>query len=160
MAEAPGGGALEPFLDALAEGRLDPHAGVFLSAAPEPAPVAGDAPLPPVTYLDDDLDEVVLRVETPRAAVLVLADMMTPGWRVEVDGAPRPLLAADLVLRAVALEAGTHEVRFVFHDPAVGRGLTLTVIGAILILALLLMPLALNRLRPAPDPRGETPVHE
>ena len=65
-----------------------------------------------------------------------------------------------LVLRAVALEAVTHEVRFVFHDPAVGRGLTLTVIGAILILALLLMPLALNRLRPAPDPRGETPVHE
>jgi uncharacterized membrane protein YfhO len=59
----------------------------------------------------------------------VLADLNAPGWAVEVDGQAQPLLTADHVLRAVALPAGPHEVRFHYHDPAVRRGLTLTWLG-------------------------------
>ena len=39
-------------------------------------------------------------------------------------------------------------VRFHYHDPAVRKGLTLTVIGVILIMALLAIPMVLTRLRP------------
>jgi hypothetical protein len=57
--------------------------------------------------------------------------MDAPGWRVHVDGDERPLLRADLALRAVALDAGSHEVRFSYHDPSVRTGLTLSMIGLV-----------------------------
>jgi uncharacterized membrane protein YfhO len=68
--------------------------------------------------------------------VLVLADLWLPGWSATVDGAPAPLLVADHMLRAVALQAGEHEVRFVYRDPALRRGLALTICGVVLLLAL------------------------
>lgn len=125
----PASGGVEPFLDAIASGAHDPRAGVVLDPAPQPAPIAGATPLPTPEYLRDGLNEVVLRTAADRAAVLVLADLATPGWSVTVDGQPQPLLTADHLLRAVALPAGPHEVRFHFRDPAVSLGLVLTLIG-------------------------------
>jgi len=141
--------ALGPFLDAIAAGQLDVRQTVYLSETPVPAPIGVPQELPAPEFVTGGLDEVVLKVDSPVPALLLLADMMAPGWQVEVDGTARPLLTADLVLRAVALEAGSHTVRFHHHDPALRKGLTLTVIGAILILLLLVSPLVLVRLRPA-----------
>jgi len=146
--------ALGPFLDGIIAGTVDVPGAVYLTETPDPAPaiVAGDLPVP--EFLVDGLDEVTLKVDNPVPALLLLADMMAPGWRVEVDGEVRPLLTADLVLRAVALEAGTHTVRFHYHDPAVRKGLTLTVFGVILMLALLVVPVVFSRMRP--DSPGDT----
>ena len=80
------------------------------------------------------MDEIVLRAAPPRPAILVLADMWMPGWSATVDGESVDLLKADHVLRAVALPAGEHEVRFVYDDPAVKQGLTVTAAGGFLIL--------------------------
>ena len=57
-------------------------------------------------------DEVVVRVSTPRPAILVLADLYWPGWRARVDGRERPIARANVLLRAVAVEAGVHLVEF------------------------------------------------
>jgi len=122
-------GAFEPLLDAIAAGTHDPRAVVLLDRAPQPAPVSGAAPLPAPEYVRDGLNEVVLRTRADRPAILVLADLVAPGWAVEVDGQAQALLKADHVLRAVAVPAGTHEVRFHYHDPAVSRGLALTLLG-------------------------------
>jgi uncharacterized membrane protein YfhO len=99
------------------------------------------------------MNEVVLETESPVPALLLLSDMMAPGWRVQVDGADGILLEADLVLRAVALEAGRHTVRFHYHDPSLGAGLTLSVIGVILV-ALLLFPV--GRFRTGAKTEDET----
>jgi hypothetical protein len=141
--------ALGPFLDAVEAGELDLRQTVYLSETPVPAPGQATQDLPAPEFVVDGLDEVVLTVDNPVPALLLLADMMAPGWQVAVDGESRPLLTADLVLRAVALDAGHHTVRFSHQDPAVRKGLTLTVIGAILILFLLVGPLVWERLRPA-----------
>ena len=140
--QAPGGGLLEPFLDALQGGSLGLARPVFLDQDPGiglaagPVPAAGEVPLVPA-FLVDGLDEVVLTIRTSAPAVLVLADMAAPGWKVEVDGQPRPLLTADLVLRGVGLEPGTHQVRFHYSDPSVRKGLTLSLAGLILAASLL-----------------------
>lgn len=136
----PGAGALLPFLDGVASGAVDVRDTVYLDDKPVPLPQPAADALPLPVFVTDDLDEVVLTVDTPVPSLLLLADMMTPGWQVEVDGGSRPLLTADLVLRAVALEAGTHTVRFHFVDPSVRKGLTLTIIGAILVGLLLVGP--------------------
>ena len=145
--------ALEPFLDALAAGAIDYREVVHLNARPDPEPAEAPGDLPPPVFLTDGLDEVVLEVDIPRSALLLLADMNAPGWAVEIDGQPAQLLTADLVLRAVALPAGRHEVRFHFSDPAVGRGLALTIAGVLLALALVIWPLVAARL--GKKPAGE-----
>lgn len=145
--------ALEPFLDALAAGTLDYRDIVHLSQRPDPEPTYAPGDLPAPVFLTDGLDEVVLEVDLPRSALLLLADMNAPGWKVEVDGQPAELLTADLVLRAVALPAGHHEVRFHFSDPAVGRGLALTLAGILLTLALVIWPWVAARL--GRKPAGE-----
>lgn len=141
---------LEQFLDAVQNGRLDPGAVATLDAAPLPAPVAADAPPPPVAWVDDGLDEVTLIAAPAAPALLVLADMAHPGWEVAVDGEPAPLLRADHVLRAVALPAGRHEVRFVYHDTSLRRSLLLTALGALGVAALFI----LGRLRAWPTRRA------
>jgi len=134
---APAEGGLEDFLDRLQAGREPVASRVLLDAAPDPAPVAAAAPLPAVTYLVDGMNEVVLRAAPPTPAILVLADMWMPGWSVEVDGETAPLLRADHVLRAVALPAGEHTVRFAYRDPALKQGLTVAAAGFLLIVSLL-----------------------
>ena len=132
---------LESFLGLVQAGRLDPAATVTLDAAPSPAPAAGGA-AGTVRWTHEGLDEVVLAAETPAPAILVLADMAMPGWSVEVDGAPAALLRADHVLRAVALPAGAHEVRFRYQDPSLRRALLISAAGLLGVLVLL----ALGRL--------------
>lgn len=134
------GDDLERFLDALADGRHDPTTTVQLAETPAPAPETGSEPLPRPEFVHDGLDVVELAVTTPRPALLLLADLMAPGWRVTVNGEAAPILVADHVLRAVALPAGSHEVRFEYHDPAFARGLALALAGLVVALALVIWP--------------------
>ena len=138
---------LPSFLDGVQAGEIDVRDQVWLNETPVPEPRAAAQALPAPVFTVDGTDEVVLTVDSPVPALLLLADMMAPGWKVEVDGEAKPLLTADLVLRAVALEAGPHTVRFHYSAQAVGRGLTLSALGVMLVLILLLLPLA-ARLRP------------
>jgi hypothetical protein len=146
---------LESFLDAVAAGRHDPGAVVVLDQAPDPLPEVGPEPLPEPEFVHDGLDQVVIRARTPRPALLLLADLAAPGWRVLVDGDPARLLVADHMLRAVALPAGDHEVRFEYRDPAVIRGVRLAVAGLVASLALIVWPWFRRRRDPSLAPAGE-----
>jgi hypothetical protein len=139
--DLPEGDALEPFLDGIQSGTIPVRGQVYLQDVPDPMPETYLEPLPEPIFITDGLDEVVLTVRTPVPALLLLADMMAPGWKVQVNGLDRPLLRADLVLRSVALEAGEHTVRFHYSDPAVRAGLTGSLLGGILTLVLILFPL-------------------
>ncbi len=131
-------GDLPSFLEGVRTGREPIADQVRLDAAPVPAPVPAADPLPAVTFVVDGLNEIVLRASPPTPAILVLADMWMPGWTVSIDGEPAPLLVADHTLRAVALPAGEHEVRFAYGDPALKQGLTVTAAGGLLILLALI----------------------
>ena len=65
--------------------------------------------------------EVVLRAVGP--GTLVLADTNYPGWTSTVDGVATPIAQADLVMRAVPLGPGDHEVRFGYDPGWAGRAL-------------------------------------
>jgi len=114
-----------------------------------PSNTSEQLPLP--IFLKDGLQEVVLQVNSPVPALLLLSDMMVPGWKVEVDGQSAPLLQADLVLRAVAVEAGEHTVSFTYDDPGVRRGLTLSIIGASMVTFMFLVPLFMRRRTSLPE---------
>jgi hypothetical protein len=64
-----------------------------------------------------DSRQVVVKVQAPADGYLVLTDAWYPGWHVRVDGQEAPLLRADVIFRAVHLQAGEHTVEFTY-DPA------------------------------------------
>jgi hypothetical protein len=79
-------------------------------------------------------DRVEVEAETSGRGILVLADLLYPGWTVEVDGKPSTILRANRMMRGVPLTPGKHQIDFVFKPLTVraGAGITLTSMAIIL----------------------------
>jgi hypothetical protein len=59
--------------------------------------------------------EVVIEVHAPTAGFVVLNDVWHPWWRATVNGEEADVLKANILFRAVQVEAGVSTVRFRFH---------------------------------------------
>ncbi|HEX9116479.1 MAG TPA: hypothetical protein VGA61_10455, partial [Anaerolineae bacterium] len=90
-----------------------------------------------------DAENIVLRTIASRPALLVLADAGYPGWEARVDGRVVPILPADLLFRAVAVPAGSHEITFAYQPASWRQGRRLSLIA----LALLATTLAATFVR-------------
>jgi len=115
---------------------LDPRAEVLLETTPTalPAPEAtGTARL-----VEFKANRVELAVDASAPALVVLSEAYHPYWRAQVNGAPTPVLAANCVVRAVAVPAGASRVVFTYVDPMLRAGLVATVAAACGIAALAL----------------------
>lgn len=88
---------------------------------------------------------VEVDVELEAAGLLVLSELHYPGWMADVDGEDREVLRADGVLRAVALPAGRHRVRFTYRSRLFTVGLWIAAAAWLSGLALVLAPLASAR---------------
>ena len=63
--------------------------------------------------------EVVVDASFPQGGYVVLNDVWHSWWTAQVDGAPAPILQANVMFRAVRVGPGSHRVRFSF-DPFAG----------------------------------------
>jgi len=83
-------------------------------------------------------EEVRVRVETPRPAVLILLDSFEKGWSavLETDG-EAPILRANALVRAVVVPAGSHVVTFRYETPLLRAGAAASCAGALLCLGLI-----------------------
>jgi len=70
------------------------------------------------------------------------------GWYAFIDGNEVPVLRTNYVLRGLAIPAGNHTIRFVFHPASYYDGRIIQIIASILLLALLILA-AIKELRPA-----------
>ena len=95
------------------------------------------------------LHQVTVDVEAIRPAVLRLADLYYPDWKVTVDGKPEKLLRADHVMRGVVVPTGRHKVEFKFASAAFTLGLWCSIISALVALALIGVGMWLERRSPA-----------
>ncbi len=83
------------------------------------------------------LHDVEVEVEASRPAVLRLADLYYPDWKATVDGKPAKVLRADHALRAVAVPAGRHTVKFRFASTAFMAGLWTSLISTLIAVGLM-----------------------
>ncbi len=81
---------------------------------------------------EETANTVTITTSMPADGYLVLADTYAPGWRAFVDGQPSDVLKANGWSRAVAVPAGTHEVRFVYKPTAVIVGLWMSLLGLVI----------------------------
>ena len=62
-------------------------------------------------------DALSFRIDVPSRGVVVVNEAWYPGWRAGVDGAIAPVFRANLLVRAVPVEAGSHRVEMRFEPP-------------------------------------------
>ena len=89
-----------------------------------------------VSELREGADEVTLTLRASKDAVLVLSDMIYPGWTVDVDGRDSTLLRVDGGLRGVVVSPGEHRVTFRFEPASVRIGAVVSGISALVALGL------------------------
>jgi len=92
-------------------------------------------------------EEVVLQGEIPRDGYVVLADSYYPGWRAELDSNPVPVLRAQHALRAVAVPAGRHTIRFFYRPRSFTIGLTASLLTILALPAIAVVRKLLRRAR-------------
>jgi len=78
---------------------------------------------------------VELATSSEQAGIVVLCDIMYPGWRVYVDGSPDELFKADGIFRGVWVPAGEHQVLFRFEPAGLRRGWIMLGCGLFILVA-------------------------
>lgn len=80
-------------------------------------------------------------VTAEQAGLLVLTIPIEQGWTILVDGQEQELVAADYGFAGVYLDAGVHEIIMSYEPPMFWAGVGISMIGVILLLAILLIPI-------------------
>ncbi|MFN2533017.1 MAG: YfhO family protein [Pyrinomonadaceae bacterium] len=124
-------------LDVINSGRLpdgsewEPRKTALLESEPT-LPLAGgtQSAAEIVKYEPNRVD---IRTNADSRSVLVLSENHYPGWRAYVDGRSVDVLRVDYNLRGVLLDAGSHQVTFIYRPKSVLIGLLATLASAMLI---------------------------
>ena len=96
------------------------------------------APRGTATYAEASPEDVQVGVDAAAPALVVVRNSFDGNWSATVDGKPAPVLIADYFLQAVPVPSGHHEVRLVYRDPWIARGLAASgVVWALWLLGLL-----------------------
>lgn len=119
-------------IQGLFEPRFDPSKTVLITGQPPPpAGAAGPAVPASATFVEDGINRVVVRAGLPADGYLALLDSYDRNWRVDVDGAPAPLMRANGLFRAVHLTRGRHTVTFTFRPRLFYVGAAITAVTAL-----------------------------
>jgi hypothetical protein len=76
-------------------------------------------------------DALVVEAELNRPGLLVVLEAFRAGWRANVDGAPVPVIRANLIFRGVRLGPGRHRVRMAYRPWAPMIGATISALSVL-----------------------------
>ncbi|MCU1348690.1 MAG: conserved rane protein of unknown function, partial [Acidobacteria bacterium] len=93
----------------------------------------------PVESLALDAASARVRVDAPRAGIVVLAQQDAPGWHVFVDGKEVAKRLDRGILRAAAVPAGRHEVVWRYRPRTLVAGIPITLAALLWMLASLVL---------------------
>lgn len=84
-------------------------------------------------------NEIVYNSDSSTPQVAVFSEIYYPaGWEATIDGEKAEILHADYILRALQVPAGKHEIRFTFYPRSYTVGKTLSMVGSVLAILLLI----------------------
>jgi hypothetical protein len=106
-------------------------------------------PSPPGTaaYRERAPEDVRIGVTAPQPSIVVVRNNWDVGWTATVDGHAAPVLRADYFRQGIPVPAGRHDVRLVYRDPRIGRGLLASGAAWAVLLAALVASLAVEARR-------------
>ncbi len=109
----------------------------FLDA---PAGRAGDCTL---TFFSNA--RLIASCTASRPALATFVEQYAPGWRARVDGVDAPLVRANVLMRAVPVGAGTHEIVLEYSQPGLRTGGLLSLLSVFLLVVLAVLMPAIRR---------------
>jgi len=115
------------------DGSFDFHRGVLLEEEVPPAP-PNALPATPARIVAYEAERVEIAFHADRDGWLVLTDTFDPGWRAREGDVELPILRANGLYRAVAVEAGEHTIVFHYQPNAFRAGVALSCISALAVL--------------------------
>jgi hypothetical protein len=119
------------------EGKL----ALVASAEPLPGEV-GRAGTCALTAFSNNRLTAVCQAERPALAVFL--EQHDLGWAATVDGAAAPLLRANLLMRAVPVQAGTHTITLAYTPPGLWAGLAISLFSLLAMTVMSLTPATLR----------------
>ena len=131
----------DTIFSAMASPTFNPMERVILEEPPSIKPETGSASGTAVV-VEEDSDHLVLDVDNPQRAILLMTDAYSKGWRARgLAGSVQQhyaVLPADYVLRAIPLERGKHRILLEYAPLGfrIGKwvsGVSLVVFGALLV---------------------------
>ena len=134
-----------------ADGVLAIPRGTVVLRGAGPASAAHEPASPCVIERWEDGD-IALSCHAPRDGYAVVSSTAAAGWTATVDGEPRPWLVADVIRRAVAIPAGTHDVAWSYAAPGFAAGVWLGALGLVMWSALLFLANAVTARSGRPKP--------
>ena len=84
-----------------------------------------------VEFVSESNNRLRLLVKAPENTFLVLNDTYFPGWKAFVDGKETKIYRADYTFRAIPLNAGTHQVEFIYDPLSFKLGAAISILGII-----------------------------
>jgi hypothetical protein len=95
---------------------------VALTSGPGAPSFDGRAAVTPFRIRRTNGNRLVCEGTAPAPGLLVVCEQLDPGWTARVDGAPAPVVAADLLQIGVPLAAGEHRVELTYAPPGFRLG--------------------------------------
>jgi hypothetical protein len=139
--------ALDFKVTALVETSNPPELAAYLPGGPP-------HPDETVSLSDDGSTQIVLNARLRQPGIVVLADVMDPGWRLTVDDRPAPILRANLLMRAAAVPSGAHTLIYTYEPAPVRVGALVSLAAAAALLGLATWA----HLQPAPTIRSQSGI--
>jgi len=109
---------------------FDPRRTALLEVAPSELPMLAGGELPTenrARVVEYQANRLVIETSAPRASVLVVSEMIYPGWEATVDGEWARIHATNYLLRGVVVPAGAHRIEMRYRAPAARNGAIISV---------------------------------
>ena len=84
---------------------------------------------------DEHQGYLKLKTTAPGPRILVISQNHHPNWTATVNGEPKPLIRANYLWTAIALEPGEHIIELTYRDPIVATTRWITLGGVIILIA-------------------------
>ncbi len=133
------------------EQEFDPRRTVLLEVRPDELPILPGGELPPQSttrMLSYEPNHLLIETDAPTATVLVLSEIIYPGWQATVDGHQVRINVADFLLRSVVLPAGKHRIEFRYTASAARNGAIISSFTLLLLGGLFVYERRTRRARP------------
>jgi len=121
----------EQALAILADPTFDPAQQVVLSGIKK-GPLTSGQVRAQISVQHNAPEQVRLQVTSDAPGYLVLSDTDYPGWHATVDGQTVEIMRANLLFRAVHLDAGTHTVEFTYQPTTLHTGMLISLASMVI----------------------------
>lgn len=118
-------------LKLMVEKGFNPKELLFLEKPP-PFQPSGNISKNEVSIVEFKANHIVLQAKAEGKTFLLLSEVFHPGWKAYVDGKRQEIYKGDYLFRALPLDEGSHEVKFVYRPISFRIGLYISIMSSFL----------------------------